>query len=169
MGSGQRFSGEAVLAETVRREVCPWPSSVANWHTSRRAKCSVVRWVSSIAWKVQSDGFVETHALLAAERTTHMTDNQPSTRVGDVAPEATRWTHVCAWDGQELADPDFVQVSPHERVCRLHYPQFQKWLRETAKTMYHLGDEDEDMTKAPRAVPVWRRQRRRAPRRRRRN
>lgn len=71
-------------------------------------------------------------------------------RVGQAAVQATRWTHVCAWDGQELGDEDFVQVSAHERVCRSHYPQFQTWLRDTAKTIYHVRPEDDGETDAKR-------------------
>lgn len=67
-------------------------------------------------------------------------------RVGDAGVQATRWTRVCAWDGQELGDEDFVQVSAHERVCQAHYQQFQTWLRDTAKTIYHLRPEDDEGT-----------------------
>lgn len=62
---------------------------------------------------------------------------------GGKKAETPRWTHTCAWDGHELDGADYVQVSAHERVCRLHYPQFQKWLHETSKTMYRADDEGE--------------------------
>lgn len=63
-----------------------------------------------------------------------------------------RWTHICAWDGHELADLDYVQISPHERVCRFHQSLFQTWLNDTSQLMYR-SDEEED------AIPIRPRQR----------
>lgn len=55
-----------------------------------------------------------------------------------------RWTHTCAWDGHELGTTDYVQVSPHERVCEAHYPQFQTFLEESSKRLYRAAGRTED-------------------------
>lgn len=65
-----------------------------------------------------------------------------STRVGDVHPTVTRWTRVCAWDGHELGEMDYVLVSAHERVCRFHQAQFQTWLQDTSQRMYRAEGGD---------------------------
>lgn len=70
-------------------------------------------------------------------------------------PRATRWTQVCAWDGHELGEMDYVQVSAHERVCRFHYERFQTWLRDTSQTMYRAeGSEGESVENEDRVTPA---------------
>lgn len=61
-------------------------------------------------------------------------------------PDASnpRWTHTCAWDGHELGDIDYVQPSPHERVCRFHHPQFQTWIEDLSKRKYRFDEPDEE-------------------------
>lgn len=117
-----------------------------------------------IAWETKDFALSvrEERSRYLPREQTHMTDRKSRKRVGDVAPEATRWTHVCAWDGHELEDMEYVQISPHERVCRFHYPQFQTWLRDTARTIYHVEPEeetDEQSGGVPRVFPGWRRRR----------
>lgn len=57
--------------------------------------------------------------------------------------DAARWAHTCAWDGHELGNLDYVEISPHERVCPLHHPEFVAWLRDKSKTMYRVVSEEE--------------------------
>lgn len=52
-----------------------------------------------------------------------------------------RWTHTCAWNGHELGDGAYLQVSPHERVCPAHQSAFQIWLDDKSKRMYRIDGE----------------------------
>lgn len=54
---------------------------------------------------------------------------------------ATRWTRICAWDGHELGAIGHVQVSAHERVCRFHQAQFEKWCQDTSRRRYRAEGE----------------------------
>lgn len=54
-----------------------------------------------------------------------------------------RWKHTCGWDGHELGDMDYAQVSTHERVCRFHHPQFAHWIEESSKRMYRFEHDQE--------------------------
>lgn len=79
---------------------------------------------------------------------------QPPVRPGDADPKATRWTRVCAWNGHELADMDFLQVSAHERVCRFHHPQFQTWLHDASQRMYRAVGADDGADREDHPVPA---------------
>jgi hypothetical protein len=73
----------------------------------------------------------------------------------DPNQRAGRWTRVCAWDGHELRDMDYVQVSDHERVCRFHYPQFIFWVEDTSQRMYRAeGAEEDDGKRSAGRMPV---------------
>lgn len=61
-----------------------------------------------------------------------------------------RWNHTCAWDGHELGEMEYVQISAHERVCLDHHPQFLTWLRDKSKTIYRVVPEDELPARAKR-------------------
>lgn len=65
--------------------------------------------------------------------------------VGAGRPVASnpRWTHTCAWDGHELREMEYVQFSPHERVCRFHHPQFQIWIEDVSKRKYRFEQDEE--------------------------
>lgn len=69
--------------------------------------------------------------------------DRPAART-DLVAKTSRWTHTCAWDGDELGEMDYVQVSAHERVCELHNPQFQTFLLETSKKMYRAPGQTEE-------------------------
>jgi hypothetical protein len=62
---------------------------------------------------------------------------------GRIATLRPRWSHICAWDGHELGDMDYVQPSPHERVCRFHHPQFQIWIEDLSKRKYRFEHDQE--------------------------
>lgn len=74
---------------------------------------------------------------------------------GRVSQAGSRWTRVCAWDGHELGEMDYVQVSDHERVCRFHYPQFQVWVDDVSQRMFRAdGSEEDDVERATRPMLV---------------
>lgn len=58
-------------------------------------------------------------------------------------PDDARWTHTCAWNGHELGENKYLDMSAHERVCRLHHPEFATWLRDKSKTMYRVAGDDD--------------------------
>ena len=59
-----------------------------------------------------------------------------------------RWTHTCAWNGHELGEAEYVEMSAHERVCRLHHPEFVIWLRDKSKTINRVVAERDEQFKA---------------------
>lgn len=80
---------------------------------------------------------------------------RPSNGSSRVIPKARRWATACAWDGHELGDMEYVQVSAHERVCLFHHPQFQTWCQETSQQVYRAeGAEPGNSEKEDRLVPA---------------
>jgi hypothetical protein len=83
--------------------------------------------------------WIREYASPKAHRQTPTGVGQPDPRDGS----NPRWAHTCAWDGHELGDMDYLQHSPHERVCRFHYPQFQSWIEDLSKTKYRFEHVEE--------------------------
>lgn len=76
-------------------------------------------------------GLYEMGAVVSAD-----TQPRPERRavpVGRADAMTGRWAHTCAWNGHELLEMAYVQVSAHERVCWFHHPMFRTWVEEVSK------------------------------------
>jgi hypothetical protein len=74
---------------------------------------------------------------------------------GEPKPIASRWTQVCAWDGHELGEMDYIQVSTHERVCLFHHPRFETWCEDTSRRMYRAEGMEEAEVADLRSTWEW--------------